>query len=127
MSESSGNFYAILAGLSACSASIFGKLTFSQTRFLSIETLVYILPFVFSNVFMWRCYSKALSCSTTSIQPTIVTKTSNFLLSALAGFVFFAEPINFTWILGFVLILLGVYLISSKNEFEHTQISSHLD
>lgn len=127
MPESSGNSYAILAGLSACFASIFGKLTFSQTRILSIETIVLIILFVFSNVFMWRCYSKALSYSHTSIQPTIVTKTSNFLLSALAGFFFFSEPINFTWILGFLLILLGVYLISSKDEFNHTQISSHID
>jgi uncharacterized membrane protein len=73
---------------------------------------------------MWRCYSKALSLSTTSIQPTIVTKTSNFLLSALVGFIFFFEPINFTWIIGFVLILVGVYLISTKNV---AQISSRID
>lgn len=127
MPESSGNSYAILAGLSACLASIFGKFAFSQSSLFAIETISLIVLFVFSNVFMWRCYSKALSCSQTSIQPTIVTKTSNFLLSALAGFIFFAEPINFTWILGFLLILLGVYLISSKDEFNHTQISSHTD
>jgi len=115
MSVSAVNFYSILAGLSACLASVFGKLTFSQSTFASVLTILYVLLFVFANVFMWRCYSKALSLSTTSIQPTIVTKTSNFLLSALIGFVVFSESINFLWILGFLLILFGVYLISTKN------------
>jgi uncharacterized membrane protein len=124
MPDSSVNFYSILAGISACLASVFGKLTFSQSSFTSISTIIYIILFLFSNVFMWRCYSKALSLSTTSIQPTIVTKTSNFLLSALVGFIFFFEPINFTWIIGFVLILVGVYLISTKNV---AQISSRID
>jgi len=127
MSESSVNFYSILAGISACLASVFGKLTFSQPTFTSILTIVYIILFIFSNVFMWRCYSKALSLSTTSIQPTIITKTSNFLLSALVGFIFFFEPINFIWLIGFLLILIGVYLISTKNENNITQISSHID
>ncbi len=127
MFGSSVNFYSILAGISACLASVFGKLTFSQARFTSILTIVYIILFLFSNVFMWRCYSKALSLSTTSIQPTIVTKTTNFLLSALVGFLFFFEPINFTWLLGFLFILIGVYLISTKNEHINTQISSHID
>jgi uncharacterized membrane protein len=125
MAESSVNFYSILAGISACLASIFGKLTFSQSTFTSISTIIYIILFIFSNVFMWRCYSKALSLSTTSIQPTIVTKTSNFLLSALVGFIIFSEPINFIWIIGFLLILIGVYLISTKNDY--TQVSSHID
>lgn len=125
MSDSSVNFYSILAGLSACLASVFGKLTFSQPTFTSILTIIYIILFIFSNVFMWRCYSKALSLSTTSIQPTIITKTSNFLLSALFGFIFFFEPINFLWIIGLLLILIGVYLISTKND--NTQISSHID
>jgi len=124
MPDSSVNFYSILAGISACLASVFGKLTFSQSSFTSISTIIYIILFLFSNVFMWRCYSKALSLSTTSIQPTIITKTSNFLLSALVGFIFFFEPINFTWIIGFVLILIGVYLISTKNV---AQISSRID
>ena len=125
MSGTSVNFYSILAGIAACLASVFGKITFSQSTFLSISTIIYLILFIFSNVFMWRCYSKALSLSTTSIQPTIVTKTSNFLLSALVGFIFFFEPINFTWIIGFILILIGVYLISTKND--HTQVSSHID
>jgi len=127
MSKSSVNFYSILAGISACLASVFGKLTFSQPTFTSILTIIYIILFIFSNVFMWRCYSKALSLSTTSIQPTIITKTSNFLLSALVGFIFFFEPINFIWLIGFLLILIGVYLISTKNENNITQISSHID
>jgi uncharacterized membrane protein len=127
MSESSVNFYSILAGISACLASVFGKLTFSQPTFTSILTIVYIILFIFSNVFMWRCYSKALSLSTTSIQPTIITKTSNFLLSALVGFIFFFESINFIWLIGFLLILIGIYLISTKNENNITQISTHID
>lgn len=127
MTVSSVNFYSIVAGVSACLASVFGKLTFSQPTFASILTIIYIILFIFSNVFMWRCYSKALSLSTTSIQPTIITKTTNFLLSALVGFIFFFEPINFTWIIGFLLILLGVYLISTKNDVNNTQISSHID
>ena len=127
MHESSVNLYSILAGISACLASVFGKLTFSQTTFVSVQTIIYIVLFIFSNVFMWRCYSKALSLSSTSIQPTIVTKTSNFLLSALVGFIFFTEPINFLWLVGFSLILIGVYLISTKHERIDTQISTHLD
>ncbi len=125
MPEPSVNFYSILAGISACLASVFGKVTFTQPTFTSPLTILYIILFIFSNVFMWRCYSKALSLSSTSIQPTIITKTSNFLLSALIGFLFFFEPINFTWLIGFLLILLGVYLISTQNG--NTQISSHID
>jgi uncharacterized membrane protein len=125
MPEPSVNFYSILAGISACLASVFGKVTFSQPTFTSPLTILYIILFIFSNVFMWRCYSKALSLSSTSIQPTIITKTSNFLLSALIGFLFFFEPINFTWLIGFLLILLGVYLISTQNG--STQISSRID
>ncbi|CAF4696363.1 unnamed protein product, partial [Rotaria sp. Silwood2] len=37
---------------------------------------VYIILFIFSNVFLWRWYSKSLSLSTTTIQPTVVTKPS---------------------------------------------------
>lgn len=121
------NFYSIAAGISACLASIFGKLTFSQSTLFSFVSIIYLIFFIFSNVFMWRCYSKALSLSSTSIQPTIVTKTSNFLLSALVGFFVFAEPINFLWFFGFILILIGVYLISTENESKQSQISAHLD
>ena len=121
------NLYSILAGVSASLASIFGKLTFSQPTFVSLLAVVYIALFVFSNVFMWRCYSKALSLSSTSIQPTIVTKTSNFLLSALVGFFVLSESINLTWLFGFLLILVGVYLISTEHESAGTQVSSHLD
>jgi uncharacterized membrane protein len=127
MPASSVNFYSILAGVSASFASIFGKLTFSQPTFVSLLAVIYIALFVFSNVFMWRCYSKALSLSSTSIQPTIVTKTSNFLLSALVGFFVFSESINLTWSLGFLLILVGVYFISTEHESAGTQVSSHLD
>ena len=121
------NLYSILAGVSASCASIFGKLTFSQPSFVSVLSIIYLVSFVFSNVFMWRCYSKALSLSSTSIQPTIVTKTSNFLLSALVGFVVFAEPINILWFGGFLLILLGVYLISTENESIQSQVPTHRD
>lgn len=127
MPESLVNLYAILAGVSACLASVFGKLTFSQSSYASVQTVVYIVFFVFANVFMWRCYSKALSLSATSIQPTIVTKTSNFLLSALVGFVFFFEPINSVWLIGLLFILVGVYLISTKNELADKEVSAHLD
>ena len=127
MLDSAVNSYSIVAGLSACLASISGKLLFSQPTLFSLVSALFIVLFVFSNVFMWRCYSKALSLSSTSIQPTIVTKTSNFLLSALAGFFLFAEPINSTWLLGFLLIVIGVYLISTEHDQSTLQVSSHLD
>ena len=127
MLGSAVNSYSIVAGLSACLASISGKLLFSQATLFSLVSVLYIVLFAFSNVFMWRCYSKALSLSSTSIQPTVVTKTSNFLLSALAGFFLFAEPINSTWLLGFLLIVVGVYLISTQHDGSTVQVSSHLD
>jgi drug/metabolite transporter (DMT)-like permease len=120
-------YYAVLAGISASLASIFGKLTFSQSSLVSFVTIFYLICFVVSNVFMWRSYSKALSVASTSIQPTILTKTSNFLLSTVVGYFAFAESINWIWLLGFALILCGVYLISKEDESSYVQVSSHLD
>lgn len=126
-SASTANFYSIVAGVSACSASIFGKLTFSQENLFSPPSLVHLTLFVISNVFMWRSYSKALSLSSTSIQPTILTKTINFFLSALFGFLVFSESINLIWFIGFLLIIIGVYLISSQDESNRHKVSSHSD
>ncbi|KAG5470639.1 hypothetical protein LSCM1_01885 [Leishmania martiniquensis] len=67
---------------------------------------------VFLTASMWRFYLKALSQGPTPVCQILNTGT-NFVVSALAGLVLFAEEVTPMWGAGALLIVLGLALVVS--------------
>ncbi|XP_077246209.1 cell growth defect protein [Tasmannia lanceolata] len=101
-----GYAWAISAGLNAALAAISAKLFFSQF-------IKYGMVILF-NVTMWGCYVNSLK-ALPSLQATVTNFATNFLLSGLAGFFLFGEPLSPKWFAGALLIVLGVFILSKSS------------
>jgi len=132
----SGVTYAILAGASAASASVFGKLAMDSSvihgfvqsipndNLFPIEQVEYVLraicfAMIFAaNAFMWNFFVKSMNLSS-SLNATVINSSLNYFFSAFFGYLIFGEPLSLSWWLGASLILFGVFLItngSKKND-----------
>merc|ERR1719510_56942 len=78
---------------------------------------------VISNILMLQTFNKALQISSTTIQVSIINTASNFIFTALIGFLAFGERLSLIWWSGTSLILIGTYVISSSEQ--HTSTVQH--
>ena len=119
-------FYSFISGLFACLVSIFVKFAFntdliinaSHSYFLklTVQILFICISFVLNSL-MWVFYSKSLHLSTNTLYSTALNKFSNFICSALFGFLVFNERLNFTyWLFGLVLLLIGILILSEEEK-----------
>lgn len=103
-------FFAALAGFS-------GKLAFQD---FSTDVILQKAPFIalmlIFNAMMMSSFVKALANN--ALKAQTVNFATNFLVSALIGFVFFGEQEIFkgTWVLGAALMVLGVFLVKGDGE-----------
>ncbi|GJQ79906.1 hypothetical protein Trydic_g12047 [Trypoxylus dichotomus] len=112
----SKQYFAILSGICAASASIFGK--FSGSPVLDDYLLARILFFtlmILSNTFVWMLLVKALQTSSSITAITMSTAT-NYLFSGICGYLIFGELTFSLWLLGTILILCGLMLIVSDED-----------
>lgn len=67
------------------------------------------------NSFMWVFYSKSLHLSTNTLYSTALNKFSNFVCSALFGYLLFSERINLIrWLVGLCLLLIGILILNEQ-------------
>ncbi|XP_060076405.1 transmembrane protein 42-like [Ylistrum balloti] len=137
-----GFLLAFLAGTMAALGSVFAKLAFnggiiSQACEVMVEVTVcsklkwYIQGVCFglifiSNALMWTCFTKSLQLCTSSLEATVINTATNFLVSALIGWMFFHEGLSLKWWIGSLLILLGLMLIHRGGD-ETTPQKHHKD
>ncbi|KAL9976047.1 hypothetical protein ACROYT_G013281 [Oculina patagonica] len=81
-----------------------------QTIVIIARVSSFLLVFFF-NALMWTLFVKSLRGSSSSATATVTNTGSNFICTALLGFLLFGEALSARWWLGTSLILTGLVLI----------------
>ncbi|KAH8678968.1 hypothetical protein BGZ60DRAFT_525701 [Tricladium varicosporioides] len=68
------------------------------------------------NFIMWTLFTKALSRGTSTTQVSILNTSTNFLLTAILGFLIFSESLPPLWFLGAGLLVAGNVIIGRREE-----------
>ncbi|XP_055701624.1 transmembrane protein 42-like [Phlebotomus papatasi] len=117
--------FAILSGLCAAGASVFGKLSSTvESQDVLGWTLkaCCIIFMIILNTLVWTFFVKALhSGSGGSVGATVVSSGTNYFTSALLGWVIFGETTSLFWWFGTSLIITGIILISIPDKKEKHQ------
>jgi len=67
------------------------------------------------NGLMWVYYTKSLHFSANTLFSTALNKFSNFVCSALFGFLIFNEKLNITrWLFGLFVLLVGILILNDQ-------------
>lgn len=126
-----GFLLAILAGIMAALGSVFAKLAFNDIILqhgcevfvhvslcgklkLYMQIVCFGLIFV-CNILMWTCFTKSLQLCSSSLEATVINTATNFIASALIGWMFFQDLLGIKWWIGSLLILIGLLLINKGN------------
>ena len=128
----------LVSGLLACLVSIFIKLAFnnssssSSTELLSLWAVRVCLigAAIVANSLMWTVYAKSLHLSANTLQATCLNKLSNFVASALFGYLLFDERLHLaTWLAGLGLLSLGILILSSSSssDEQHATTKKRVD
>lgn len=109
-------YYGFLTGLCAASASVFGKLSGSSfiVDWFIIRVILFSLM-ILSNIGVCTFFVKALHQCSSSLRATVISSSSNYILSALCGYLIFGEITTWIWWLGFLCILGGLFLIIEES------------
>ena len=67
---------------------------------------------------MWTLFTKALARGTSTTQVSIINTSSNFMLTAVLGFLIFSETLPPLWFLGAALLVAGNVIIGRREEGE---------
>jgi drug/metabolite transporter (DMT)-like permease len=77
--------------------------------------IFFALNLVFNGI-MWTLFTKALTHGTSTTQVSILNTSSNFMLTAMLGFVVFSESLPPLWWLGAALLVTGNVIIGRREE-----------
>ncbi|XP_049545622.1 transmembrane protein 42 [Anopheles darlingi] len=124
--------YAVIAGLCASSASLFGKLTSNSQRVAEniglpgwhlLAQVLCVAIMILLNGCVWRFFVKALHTGNgSSLVASLVSAATNYVASALLGWLIFDEQSTIVWWFGTSLVLAGLLLIlSGTDNEEHYQ------
>ncbi|XP_077300463.1 transmembrane protein 42 [Arctopsyche grandis] len=106
------NEYALIAGMCAAGASLFGKLAGNSEFGFNLSISVFCLVIMIAlNAVMWTFYSKALNLSDTSIGPTVTSAAINFIFSGILGALIFGEKPSLLWWTSMCFVLVGLLFI----------------
>jgi len=127
MENTAGLKHSVISGFFAASAGFFGKITFDSNVLDTISSsfhhfnvgpvfcqIVCGLALVLSNILMLQSFNRALQASKTTLEASIVNTASNFIFTAIIGYLAFSEELSLFWWSGTSLIIIGTYLISSE-------------
>jgi len=67
---------------------------------------------------MWTLFTKALARGTSTTQVSIINTSSNFMITAVLGFIVFSESLPPLWFLGAALLVAGNVIIGRREEDE---------
>ncbi|XP_020286566.1 transmembrane protein 42-like [Pseudomyrmex gracilis] len=114
---------ALASGMFATGGSLLGKLAggadFSSLTSLLIKGTL-LVCMITSNTVGCSFFVKALNNSGSSLPVTVASTTTNYMCSALVGFLVFGESTSLAWWCGTSLVLLGLILICYVPEEEDT-------
>ena len=129
-------FYSFFSGFLACLVSIFIKFAFNVHLVTGQYSTSFSLKILFQIVFigisiglnglMWVYYTKSLNSSANTLYSTALNKLSNYVCSAVFGFLIFNEKLHLTrWLFGLFLLLIGILILNDqeskiKNDGEST-------
>jgi len=65
---------------------------------------------------MLQNFNKALQASRTTLEASIINTASNFVFTALIGYLAFNEELSVFWWSGTSLIIIGTYLVSTEGQ-----------
>ncbi|RFU31147.1 hypothetical protein B7463_g5155, partial [Scytalidium lignicola] len=126
---------AIASGACAAFNGVFAKLTTTQltTSFATtiaglfgldkmekgveyiIRAIFFGLNLLFNGV-MWALFTKALARGTSTTQVSIINTSSNFMITAILGFIIFSESLPPLWWLGAAMLVAGNVIIGRREE-----------
>ncbi|KAH6676681.1 hypothetical protein B0J14DRAFT_636789 [Halenospora varia] len=128
---------AVMSGACASFNGVFAKLTTTEltTTFATsianafgigngekgVEVVVRGIFFALNllfNFIMWTLFTKALARGTSTTQVSILNTSTNFLLTAILGFLIFSESLPPLWFLGAGLLVAGNVIIGRREEEE---------
>jgi hypothetical protein len=67
---------------------------------------------------MWALFTKALARGTSTTQVSIINTSSNFMITAVLGFIIFSESLPPLWWLGAAMLVAGNVIIGRREEDE---------
>jgi hypothetical protein len=67
---------------------------------------------------MWALFTKALARGTSTTQVSILNTSSNFMVTAMLGFLIFSESLPPLWFLGAAMLVAGNVIIGRREEGE---------
>ncbi|KAB8297866.1 hypothetical protein EYC80_001661 [Monilinia laxa] len=89
-----------------------------------VRGIFFLLNLVF-NFIMWTLFTKALARGTSTVQVSIINTSSNFMITAVLGFIIFSESLPPLWFLGAALLVAGNVIIGRREEEEKADRSGH--
>ncbi|GLV46587.1 hypothetical protein CBL_13344 [Carabus blaptoides fortunei] len=102
---------------------MFGKLAgLSTFESLWIARILCFCLMLACNAAVWTFYVKALHSSDSTLSATVASTASNYIFSALFGFVLFNEATSLLWWTGMSFVLFGLILMV-RDEPETTSIT----
>jgi len=82
------------------------------------------LNLIFNGV-MWALFTKALARGTSTTQVSILNTSSNFMITAVLGFLIFSESLPPLWFLGAAMLVAGNVIIGRREEGETKEGDEH--
>ncbi|TEY85772.1 hypothetical protein BOTCAL_0012g00280 [Botryotinia calthae] len=82
-----------------------------------VRGIFFLLNLVFNGI-MWTLFTKALARGTSTVQVSIINTSSNFMITAVLGFIIFSESLPPLWFLGAALLVAGNVIIGRREEEE---------
>lgn len=82
---------------------------------LTNPQIFFALNLIFNGI-MWTLFTKALARGTSTTQVSILNTSSNFMITAVLGFLIFSESLPPLWFLGAALLVAGNVIIGRREE-----------
>ncbi|PSS16611.1 hypothetical protein M430DRAFT_103673 [Amorphotheca resinae ATCC 22711] len=82
-----------------------------------IRGMFFGLNLIFNGI-MWALFTKALARGTSTTQVSIINTSSNFMITAVLGFIIFSESLPPLWWLGAAMLVAGNVIIGRREEDE---------
>ncbi|KAG4030617.1 hypothetical protein MFRU_011g00750 [Monilinia fructicola] len=89
-----------------------------------VRGIFFLLNLVFNGI-MWTLFTKALARGTSTVQVSIINTSSNFMITAVLGFIIFSESLPPLWFLGAALLVAGNVIIGRREEEEKGDGNGH--
>ncbi len=83
----------------------------------SNKQIFFGLNLVFNGI-MWTLFTKALARGTSTTQVSILNTSSNFMITAVLGWMIFSESLPPLWFVGAALLVAGNVIIGRRDEGE---------